>query len=220
MNPEPLDILEETVSIPDGGESLTGILAYPFGGYPSRSALVVGPHPLMGGRLENNVVRHVGRGLAECGMLSLRFEFGGAGVSTEVMEAFWSTGQAPDDPLRADDAMAAWNWLAKQREGPVLLVGYSFGASLLADLVGDRTCGVVLIGPTLAQHDYDRLASESVPKLVITADNDFATPLDVTREWFEAAAPPKKLVVVPDAEHFYRGQEARLVEEIMQWLPT
>ncbi len=215
----PYDILEESVEIPFDDTQLDAVLAYPFADRPTHSALIVGPHPLMGGRLENNVVRQVGRGLAEHGMLSLRFRFAGAEVSADVMEAFWSTGRAPEDPRRADEAGAVHACIAGQSAGPILLVGYSFGAALLNGLITPRTSGVVLIGPTLAQHDYANLARRSVPKLVFTADNDFATPLATTQAWVDAAAEPKRLVVVPAAEHFYRGQEQRLVQEIVTWLP-
>ena len=219
MNVEPLDILEESIVIPNNDAPLAGVLAYPLAECPRYSALIVGPHPLMGGRLENNVVRVVGRGLAEHGLLSLRFQFTGAETSAEVMERFWHTGVAPDDPYRTDDARSAARWLASIVNNPMILIGYSFGASLLAGLLSDRTLGIVMIGPTLTQHDYAALANTSVPKLIIAADNDFATPLAVTSAWFEKAADPKHLVIVPSAEHFYRGQEPRIVEEIVRWMP-
>jgi alpha/beta superfamily hydrolase len=224
MNPKTCDILEESVAIPFGRDQLTGVLAYPFAGEPRGAALVIGPHPLMGGRLENNVVRHVGRGLAEHGLLSLRFCFANAGVSADVMESFWETGQAPDDVNRGQEAQAALDWLARTCTYHLLLVGYSFGASLLGELastgnVAERITAVALIGPTLAQHDYTLLAASPLPKLVITADNDFATPLTLTRKWFAGTANPKRLVVVPAAEHFYRDQEPRLIEEIVSWMP-
>jgi alpha/beta superfamily hydrolase len=218
MDTRPLDILEESVQIPQKGTPLDGVLAYPFVGFPNRAALVVGPHPLMGGRLENNVVRYVGRGLAEHGFATLRFRFGGAGASPEVMQRFWQTGNAPDDPQRGEDAAAAYAWIAALCGGPIILVGYSFGASLLARLLNERVRGVVLIGATLAQHEYSSLATSTMPKLLIAADNDFATPLGTTESWLAAAAEPKRLVIVPSAEHFYRGQEPRIVEEIMRWL--
>ena len=221
MNSQPVDILEESVRIPAGDDVLSGVLAYPFAGRPERGALVVGPHPLMGGRLNNNVVRAVARGLAEQAFLALRFEFGGGGPTPAAMETFWQTGHAPDDPCRADDTRAACAWLRQWHTGPIIAVGYSFGASLLGEILGTGTLThLVLIGATLAQHDYAAVAASPLPKLLITADNDFATPLAVTRAWFERAAEPKTLVVVPAAEHFYRQQETRLVAEIVQWTQT
>ncbi len=203
MPRDPLDILEEQVRIGPEDDGLDGILAYPFAGQPQRLALVVGPHPMMGGRLENNVVRAVGRGLAEHGFCTLRFRFSGDGPSPEVMDAFWRTGRAPDDPRRARDAQTAFDWLIRTRHGPVTLIGYSFGASLLTGLCGHaRVRHIVMIGATLAQHDYAPIAASSRPKLLITADNDFATPLETTRAWYASACEPKHLVLLEAAEHF------------------
>ena len=199
---------------------LAGILAYPFAERPSRAALIVGPHPLMGGRVGNNVVRGVGRGLAERGLVSLRFEFSGAGVTAEIMDQFWRTGKAPDDPQRATDARVALDWLMGVTEGSIVLVGYSFGASLLGALLDEpRVRGLALIGATFAQHDYTSAAVSGIPKLLIAADNDFATPIETTRQWHLAAAEATRLVVLPSTDHFYRSQEDRIAEEILKWLP-
>lgn len=213
------DILEETVDIESPRGALAGVLAYPFATTPARNALIVGPHPLMGGRIENNVVRAVGRGLAEAGLLTLRFRFADDGATPAAMEAFWKTGRAPEDSSRVDDALAALEWLRRISRGPTLLVGYSFGASVLSGLLAKDHAGLVLIGPTLAQHDFASIAASAIPKLVVGADNDFATPIETTNAWFAACAPTKKLVIVPAAEHFYRGQEDRIVKEILQWMP-
>jgi alpha/beta superfamily hydrolase len=212
--------MEESVTLDSPRGELAGVLAYPLAGKPEIAALIVGPHPLMGGRLSNNVVRHVGRGLAESGLLTLRFAFAGGGPTSEVMEQFWQTGRAPEDPHRSEEVRSAWLWLAERHRGPAVLVGYSFGASLLGELLDDeRVRGVVMIGATLLQHDYGRLARACMPKLLLAADNDFATPLSASQTWFAAAEKPKTLIVVPAAEHFYRDQEDRIVQEIVAWLP-
>lgn len=219
MQTQPCDILEEAVSIASPRGSLDGVLAYPFSGKPERAALVVGPHPMMGGRLDNNVVRATARGMAECGCVSLRFAFGGDGASAEVMEAFWQTGHAPDDPLRAEDTLAACAFLREIRPLPTVAIGYSFGASLLGGLL-DRPwiSHLVLLGATLAHHDYAPLSRSRLPKLVIAADNDFATPLAATRQWFDSAGEPKCLVTLEAAEHFYREQEDVIIREIDRWV--
>lgn len=213
------DILEETVSITARQASLDGVLAYPFGETPARAVLIVGPHPMMGGRLDNNVVRATARGLAERGCLSLRFEFGGGGASAETMDAFWRTGHAPDDPKRTDDTLAACAFLHEIRSLPTVAIGYSFGASLLGWLVDKPWIShLVLLGATFEQHDYSRIAHSPLPKLVIAADNDFATPPATTKRWFESAKERKRLVVLEAAEHFYRDQEDDIIREIIQWI--
>jgi len=219
LETDAIDILEESISINTRRESISAVLAYPFSSAPCGTALVAGPHPLMGGGLQNNVVRAVARGMAEHGFVSLRFAYGGDGPSTETMREFWCTGSAPDDPNRIDDANAALAYLTTVCHRPTVLIGYSFGASVLAPLLSNPSpASIVLIGPTLRQHSYSGIQDSTVPKLIISADNDFATPLDDTHAWFAAAASPKKLVVVDAGEHFYRGLEDRLVAEILQWL--
>lgn len=219
LTPERLDILEESVTIPAPGGALPGVLAYPLAAAAQQAALVVGPHPLMGGRLDNNVVRGVARGLAEHGLATLRFAYGGAGPTPEGMDAFWRTGHAPEDSARESDARAALAFLQGTIPQPVVLIGYSFGTSLLAGLISACSARhAVLIGPTLAQHAHTALQHASAARLLITADNDFATPLTVTRAWFNQCTGAKRLVVIPAAEHFYVGAEERLVREIHAWI--
>jgi alpha/beta superfamily hydrolase len=158
--------------------------------------------------------------MAEQGFVTLRFAYRGAGPSTETMGKFWRTGYAPDDPKRVDDARAALEHLKSAGPEPLHFIGYSFGASVVSALLFSawRPGRIVLIGPTLCQHSFEHVQKSSIRKLIITGDNDFATPLEDTRTWFENAQSPKKLVIIEAGEHFYRGLEDRLVAEIGQWL--
>ncbi|MBI4718437.1 MAG: hypothetical protein HY763_11570 [Planctomycetes bacterium] len=221
MSPEVFDIIEESLAIESPAGPLPAVLAYPFAGSPLGGVLIIGPHPLMGGGLENNVVRGVARGMAERGFVSLRFAYCGAAPSSTVMAEFWRTGHAPDDPHRVDDARSALRRLEGVCPTPLVLVGYSFGASVIGGLLAGATATrIVLIGPTLCRHSFEDVRQSLVPKLVITGHNDFSTPLEVTRAWYDRAPGPRKLVVMDGAEHFYRGLEGRLVEEIVGWLQT
>lgn len=219
MQAEMVDILEESVAVESPAGAIPAVLAYPFTGAPRGAVLVAGPHPLMGGGLKNNVVQAVARGMAEHGFVALRFAYGGAGPSTGTMQEFWHTGHAPDDPDRVIDAHSALKHLRSICSAPVTFVGYSFGASVVGALLSESApSSMVLIGPTLRQHSFETIRMSETPKLVITANNDFATPLERTIAWFENARSPKKLVIIDAGEHFYRGSENRLVEEIIQWL--
>ncbi len=213
------DIIEESITIDSCAERMSAVLAFPFADAPRGAVLIAGPHPLMGGGLHNNVVRAVARGMAEHGFVSLRFAYAGDGPSTEAMHTFWHTGNAPDDPRRVDDALAALACLTSVCHGPVIMVGYSFGAWIISTVLSKSSPShLVLIGPTLCQHQFDGIQRSAIPKLIITGDNDFATPLEATRAWFDHAESPKKLVIIESAEHFYRGLEDRLVTEIIQWM--
>ena len=100
-----------------------------------------------------------------------------------------------------------------------LLVGYSFGAAIAGMLFEEiAPAQIVVISPTLTHHDLDGLARSTLAKLVIASDNDFATPLSTVEDSVKRCVDPTKLVVLPSAEHFFRDQEERLVDEIVQWL--
>lgn len=219
LETETADILEETLTVTAPSGPLPAVLAYPFAAAQRGAVLVVGPHPLLGDSLQNNVVRSLARGMAEHGFVTLRFGYGGAGPSTEIMQEFWQTGHAPGDPVRVDDACAAMKQLQAIHSQSILLVGFSFGSWVVNELLSDfAPRSIVLISPTLRQQSYDCVRQTPIPKLVIMGDNDFATPIDVARDWFESMSEPKQIRVIEAAEHFYRGMEARLVEEIIQWM--
>src|SRR5262249_32059156 len=67
----------EEVHVHSGGRRLHGRLAYPEEGLPVAGVVLAGPHPLLGGTMDNNVVAGVGDGLARRGLLSLRFDYAG-----------------------------------------------------------------------------------------------------------------------------------------------
>ena len=71
------DLIEEAVTIPCGTRTLEGILAYPERDAPKGGVLVLSPHPHMGGRMDNNVIAHLAKGLSETGCVTLRFNYGG-----------------------------------------------------------------------------------------------------------------------------------------------
>ena len=72
------DIMQERVWI-DGPRRLAGELAYPMGDDPVGAALLVNPHPYMGGSMHNNVIAHLHAALATAALVTLRFDYSGVG---------------------------------------------------------------------------------------------------------------------------------------------
>ena len=99
------DIVVETVRIPAGHGSLEGELAYPEEAYPAGLAVLAGPHPLLGGSRNNNVVRGLADGLARCGLATLRFDYGALGGTADLAE-FWRNSQVPDERALVHDLRA------------------------------------------------------------------------------------------------------------------
>ncbi len=217
------EMIRELVRIPSRDGELAGELAWPDGPV-SLACLLVNPHPHMGGTMSNNVIAGLAGALTAQAVVTLRFDYRGVGRSdgdppdvAASMSAFWESGTAPDDPFMAEDARAAARWLEAETDLPMLLVGYSFGARASLAAMDERTCGLVLIAPTLTRHDFSCLVDSPVPRLCIYSDNDFATPVEVTRRWICSAG---RLVAacVPGADHFYRGREAGVAALCRQFI--
>ncbi len=230
--PPTLDLIPvvEDLLFSSGPNRLHGRLAYPEDGPVCGAAVLAGPHPLLGGHMDNNVVRALAEGLACRGLATLRFDYHGVGRSegppadlTRHLAAFWRTGHAPDElgMAREVEAAAAQLRQATGPRPPLALIGYSFGCALLphTHLPGTESRPpLILIAPTTARHDYSPYQSLENPMLVIASAGDFASDAGRLRHWFGGRPAPSRLIEQPLDNHFFRGHEAWLVETVSEYL--
>jgi uncharacterized protein len=231
----------ERVCIPGGAGRLDGELCYPEGGEVTYIALMLNPHPHMGGSMRNKLIERLTADLAGGGdrpdnsvaptAATFRFDYRGVGASEGAaadviasMAQFWRTGHAPEDEGMHDDAAATLAWIREQfPDLPLLLVGYSFGAAAACRLLPSRKVdGAILIAPTLCQHDFSAASrSTAPPLLVVYSDNDFATPREALETWLETIDASR--CCVPGGDHFFRGRErevSRACEEFARRVLT
>ena len=138
-------------------------------------------------------------------------------------------GGNPGDPSEdglAADARAAQQWLARQPDVDPRRIAYfgeSLGAAVAVGLaVQSPPAALVLRSPFTSLPDVgavhypwlpvqrllldrypsiDRIASVSAPVLVIAGDRDDIVPMSLSRRLYDAAAEPKRFVLVPGAGH-------------------
>lgn len=211
----------EILSIPGPRGDLAGRLDGPDGP-PASGALILNPHPLMGGRMDHPLLAAVVAALVQREIACLRFDYAGTGESdgTTVdvgasMADFWRTGTAPEDPALIDDARAADSRLADIIGGPRILIGYSFGAVAAIKLAADRpTRGLGLICPTTARHELTDVPV-GVPVEVVHGKGDFAADDRVLEQWIyrQRDHSPVRCSEMPGG-HFLRGHEAAVAERI------
>jgi len=166
---------------------------------PRYSALVCHPHPLYGGTMHNKVVFKVAQALQMLGMPTLRFNFRGVGHST---------GTYDEGRGEMDDVRFALEFLSRRYPGlPVILAGFSFGASvaLRVAAIDDRVQAMIGLGVPARMLDGEYLQGSHKPKLIIQGTKDEQAPYVLTAEWFEQVAAPKSLVAVQGADHFFQG---------------
>lgn len=108
-----------SVSIPGPTGLLEGLLRTPA--EPAGAAVVAHPHPQHGGTMHTNVVHRAARILSDrFGLSTLRFNFRGVGRSA---------GSYDGGEGETADLVAAGRWLRqRQRNGPFVLGGFSFGS--------------------------------------------------------------------------------------------
>jgi len=150
-------------------------------------ALIAHPHPLFGGSLDNKVVQTLARAFIELGYEAWRPNFRGVGQTEGV-----------HDEGRGElaDLVAVLDSIKTEK---FVLAGFSFGASLVAQLAQKtKPEWLVLVGVGIT-----RIMAPPVPAgtLVIHGENDDTVPLAAVMDW----ARPQELpvVVVPGAEHFF-----------------
>jgi hypothetical protein len=186
------------------------------------AALVSHPHPLGGGNLHNKVVYHAMKAINDpqwgLGWPVLRFNFRGTGLSQGTH----------DGRAEAGDVLAALRWLESEYRLPIVAVGFSFGAAMTIaaccgpDQAHPNVRALAALGlPTDAQghrYTYPSLQSCVLPKLFLSGDRDQFAPADHLARVAASAADPKRLVLVPGADHFFTGQLEPMQQALSGWL--
>jgi hypothetical protein len=179
------------------------------------SALVCHPHPLHGGTMHNKAVFHIAKALNRLGYPVLRFNFRGAGLSQG--EHDYGRGEV-------EDVRAAVEWLYAEFRLPMIFAGYSFGAAtgLKAACPDPRISALISVGTPIGtagqwEFDYDFLQGCRKPKLFISGGHDqFATRADL-EALVASLSPPKELIFIDEADHFFEGELQALQQIIEGW---
>jgi hypothetical protein len=179
------------------------------------ACVVCHPHPLFGGTMHNKVVFHAMKALNAFGFPVLRFNF--RGVGTSAGEHDYGRGEIAD-------ASVALNYLAERFSVPIIFAGFSFGAAigLSAAVPHPRVAALIGLGIPLnadgREYTYAPLQESSKPKLLLSGGNDeFATPAQL-QQVFANASEPKRLVVIPGADHFFAGHLEEMRNALNNWV--
>ncbi len=217
--------IEEGVRIPSCGRALEGTLTYALGEVRA-CALMAGPHPFLGGDMQNNIVRAMADALARRGVVALTFNYGGVGDSEggpedwpEAMSAFWRDGTLPAEQDWCEDTKSAIAWLRNSCDAPLLLIGYSFGCWTVAHHLQESYAqAIVLISPNPKRHTFDALSDAPVPLLVVHSDNDFTCSVSEATAWVDALREPKTRIQLSAGDHFFRGHEEEVTQAVLGFL--
>ncbi|HUA15202.1 MAG TPA: alpha/beta family hydrolase [Verrucomicrobiae bacterium] len=187
----------------------------------THAAVVCHPHPLFGGTLHNKVVFHTMKALNGFGFPVLRFNFRGTGLSH---------GEHDRGNGEVEDVRTALDWLDGEFHLPLIFAGFSFGAAvgLRAACAEGRVQAAIGVGTPVAPvaadqeeprvYAYEFLRECAKPKLFVSGARDQFGPRAKLEEMVTLASPPKKLVVVEGADHFFAGRLHELQAAIEAWV--
>jgi hypothetical protein len=176
--------------------------------------VVLHPHPLYGGDMDNPVVMRAVEVCAEAGLATLRFNFRGVGGSTGAHGG----GQAEEaDCEAALDVLAGVLPLS----GPLAVAGYSFGAWVGGAVAARRggLAGLALIAPPLALRGdgwLTPLTRFGGRLLVVGGTADEFCPRTAL-EGLATRLPSASVTVVEGANHFFLGKLFPLGEALGRW---
>lgn len=165
-------------------------------------ALIGHPQPLLGGTPRHPVLQAIARRLLEDGWICVRPSFRGVDGTEGSYDA--GIGEADDMVVVADHVRAQFPGL------PLALVGFSFGAHVLAraaSLLETRSPAevIVLLGMPVGETAGGRVY-EMVPlprrALLVHGDQDAIAPLPHLLQWAEAN--DHSVTVMRGANHFFR----------------
>lgn len=190
---------------------LESILMHPDGAAEG-AAVVCHAHPLHGGVMHFKPVFRAAKALQQHGVAVLRFNFRGVGRSQ---------GSHDDGHGEQDDVRAALDEMERRFPGlPQVLGGFSFGSVMAARVgaVDPRVRALCLMGfPLRSVSTTEYLDGVTKPRLFVQGENDVFGDADAIRALVDPLPPPRELVVVPGADHFFTGHLDPMQAAVDAW---
>jgi len=167
------------------------------------AALILHPHPLHGGTMNNKVVFALYQTFMNRGFSVLRLNFRGVGKS----QGTYDRGEGElADAAAGLDFLQTYNPAA----GQVWISGFSFGAWIGMQLLMRRpeTDGFIIVSPPANLYDFSFLAPCPTDGLVLQGDKDMVAPEPSVQKLAQKLINQKGIKVeyrvLPGANHFFQ----------------
>ncbi len=174
-------------------------------------ALVLHPHPLHGGTMNNRVVYTLFHIFRRRGFSTLRFNFRGVGRSQGVFDH----GQGE---LR--DAAVALDWMQQvnPNNNVAWVAGFGFGAWIAMQLLMRRpeVQGFICCSLPANLYDFSFLAPCPSSGLIVHGEGDLVTPTESVVKLVNKLAQQRGIIIdfhtIENTDHFFRGAFEELEE--------
>jgi alpha/beta superfamily hydrolase len=180
-------------------------------------ALLLHPHPLYGGTMNNPIVMELYSIFDALGFSTFRFNFRGVGKSE---------GKFDNGLGELADAAAALDWVQRQNPNTnqCWVSGFSFGAVICMQLLMRRPeiTRFVSVSPQPNLYDFNFLAPCPASGLIVHGKKDEIAPLDDVQKLAQKLQAQKNITVeyeeVSGANHFYDNEIPKLKKIIENYI--
>ncbi len=182
-------------------------------------ALILHPHPLYGGTMNNKVVYNLYKTLASNDFTVLRMNFRGVGRSQ---------GQFDNGVGEMTDAATALDWL--QLKNPLssvnVIAGFSFGAWVAMQLIMRRPeiNSFIAISPPVNKYDFSFLSPCPIPGLIVQGDQDSivseASVLGLAQKLSKQKHIKVDYKTIQGADHFFRNKIDELNQTVRDYISS
>lgn len=181
--------------------------------------LVLHPHPLYGGTMNNKIVYRLFHIFAQNGFSVLRFNFRGVGKSQ---------GKYDNGVGELTDAATALDWLQAQNPdaSTCWISGFSFGAWIALQLLMRRPEieGFVAVSPPANLYDFAFLSPCPAAGMITQGDKDDVVSEEAVNKLATRLSGPHgtkvEYRVIPGADHYYRGVEEDMGNAASEYIAT
>lgn len=211
-----MDILiSEQIKFKVGESELSGILEKPRTG-ASSVILVLHPHPLYGGDMNNPVVSSLVHTFLDIDFATFRFDFRGVNIRSDY----------DGIPGAVDDTVAALRLLEHHGLNLKGIAGYSFGGSTaLRFSTTNRVDFVVSVSSSLAlfkegAYQATQLARIDCPVLMMHGVSDLTVPFENMTDISAQIKGEVKCVSIENEGHFYHHSLTQVQNEVKLFMET
>ena len=180
-------------------------------------ALLLHPHPLYGGTMNNPIVMELYNIFDALGFSTFRFNFRGVGKSE---------GKFDNGLGELADAAAALDWVQRQNPNTnqCWVSGFSFGAVICMQLLMRRPeiTRFISVSPQPNLYDFNFLAPCPASGLIVHGKKDEIAPLDDVQKLAQKLQAQKNITIeyeeVSGANHFYDNEIPKLKKIIENYI--
>ena len=181
------------------------------------AALILHPHPLYGGTMNNKVVYSLYESFKRNGFSVLRINFRGVGRSQ---------GKFDNGVGELTDAATALDWLQNQNQdiSSFWIGGFSFGAWIAMQLMMRRPeiQAFAVASPPVNKYDFSFLSPCPARGIIVQGDQDSIVSENAVAEFVEKTSKQKNTnidyQIIFGADHFFREKTDELIEVVSGYI--